>query len=315
MQARRHFVHPQAIAQMERIAASGEPPLETLEPAEARRAADARVINNGWEQVPMHSVRELQLPGPGGELTARFYKPTADANLPLILFFHGGGFMVGNLDTHDAVCRVLASKTGAAIFSVAYRLSPEHPFPAAPDDCIAAAAWAYEHAAELGVDRDRVAVVGESSGGSLSAVVAQFAARTGKVKLLLQVLIYPSLDMSEDYNSYKEFSEGYFFTKTKSQFFRKHYMTDPKDVDDIRASPIRAKSVAGVCPALIISAGLDPLRDQAAEYAKRLHEEGVEADYYDYEGWPHGFLFWAHTEAAQRAMQASVDALRKAFNR
>ncbi|MGH8236324.1 MAG: alpha/beta hydrolase [Steroidobacteraceae bacterium] len=312
MSVRTRRIHPQAQTMLERIAGSGEPLLETVTPAEARRFANARVANSGWTHEPLHAVGERVLPGPGGNLRIRIYRPNARQRPPLIVFFHGGGFMVGNLDTHDALCRVLAARTGSVLLAVDYRLAPENPFPAAPEDCVFAARWAFTHAEELGVDASRLAVVGESSGGNLSAVIAQAFAQGGP-RLALQVLIYPSLDMAMDTPSYRDLAEGFFYTRSKAQYFIDHYLASAADVFDPRASPLRAASLAGVCPALIIAAALDPMVDEAAAYADRLREAGVAVDFYNYEGWPHGFLFWAHTDAAQLAMDCTVNALRKAF--
>lgn len=313
MNARAYEVHPQALAVMERIERSGEPALETQTPQDARRYANARVANNGWPIEPMAEVSDRVLDGPGGELRVRLYRPNDRAVLPLIVFFHGGGFMVGNLDTHDALCRVLAARAQAALLAVEYRLAPEHRFPAAPEDCLFATRWAFENAAALGIDASHVALAGESSGGNLSAVVAQAFARSGGPTLRLQVLIYPALDMRMQTDSYRRFAEGYFFTRAKSKYFIDHYLRSDADADDPRCSPVHAPSVAGVCPALIIAAGLDPLLDEAADYAARLRAADVPVDFHNYEGWPHGFMFWAHTEAAQRAVDTTVQALRYAL--
>jgi acetyl esterase len=306
-------VHEQALQQLRVIAESGEPPLEQLPPAEARRVANYRVARNGWGSMPLSSVEEIDIPGPGGALRTRFYRPDPSQELPLILFFHGGGFMVGNLDTHDSLCRILSARVNAAVLAVDYRLAPEHKFPAAQEDCLYTARWAMENSARLRIDVERTAAVGESSGGSLTAVVAQAAARTGAPRLALQVMIYPSLDMGMNFPSYERFGEGYFFTRKKAEYFVKNFLRSEKDAEDIRASPLRASTLGGVAPALIIAAGLDPMVDEAAEYASRLQADGVRVDYQCFEGWPHGFLFWAHTDAAQRAMNMAVDALRRAL--
>jgi acetyl esterase len=306
-------IHEQALHQLRLIAESGEPPLEQLTPIEARRMANQRVARNGWDSAPMSSVEEIDIPGPGGALRTRFYKPSPSQALPLILFFHGGGFMVGSLDTHDSLCRILAARVNAAVLAVDYRLAPEHKFPAAQEDCLYTARWAIENSTRLGIDVKRIAAAGESSGGNLTAVVAQAAARASTPPLLVHVMIYPSLDMGMSFPSYDRFAEGYFFTRKKAEYFINNFLSSERDAEDIRASPLRAATLRGVAPALIITAGLDPMVDEAAEYARRLEADGVSVDYHCYEGWPHGFLFWAHTDAAQRAMSATVDALRQAF--
>ena len=304
-------VHPQARAMMERIAASGEPPLETLPPAQARRLADARV-GGGLERVALHVVRDLAIGGPGGALPLRLYRP-APGRLPLTMFFHGGGFMVANLDTHDALCRQIALRSGVALLAVDYRLAPEHRFPAAPTDCLRATRWALDNADDLGVSADRFALAGESSGGNLVAVVAQQLAATGGPTPALQTMVYPMLDADTDTKSYHRFAEGYFFTRAKARYFLDYYLRGPEDADDPLMSPLRAASLAGLPPALIITAGLDPLLSEAEAYAERLRADGVTVDYRCFEGWPHGFLFWGGTEAAETAIELVADSLRIAL--
>lgn len=309
-----HLIHPQALAMMERIAASGEPPLETLSPAEARRLADARVGNSGLPEVELAEVRHLTLEGPGGLLPLRLYRPRAPARLPLAMFFHGGGFMVGNLETHDALCRLIAHRSGAALLAVDYRLAPEHRFPAAPTDCLFATRWALDHADELGIDAARFALVGESSGGNLAAVVAQqLRDRPAAAAPVLQVLVYAMLDGSTDSQSYRDFAQGYFFTRSKARYFIDHYVSGPEDLDDPLMSPLRAVAFAGLPPALIITAGLDPLLSEAEDYATRLREAEVTVTYRCFEGWPHGFLFWGKTDAAMEAVEMIGRALSDAL--
>ncbi len=227
------------------------------------------------------------------------------------MFFHGGGFMVGGLETHDSLCRTIAAGAGVTLVAVEYRLAPEHPFPAAPDDCLAATKWVLSNAQRLGVDASRYALVGESSGGNLAAVVAQALAEVAPPAL--QVMIYPSLDMSTDHPSYERFKEGYFFTRPKARYFIDHYLARPEDAADPRAAPLQAADVSGLCPALIITAGLDPLLSEAELYAERLRGAGVEVRYHVFEGWPHGFLFWSETPASQEALRLSIEALREAL--
>jgi acetyl esterase len=226
------------------------------------------------------------------------------------MFFHGGGLMVGNLDTHDALCRVIADGSGRNLLAVEYRLAPEHKFPAAPEDCLAATRWALTHCEAINADPNDFALIGESSGGTMSAVVAEHLARDeGGAKPRLQVLTYPSLDMATDSPSYERFAEGFFFTRVKAQYFFSHYLNSPADADDPRASPLRAPSFCGVCPTLIIAGGLDPLLSEAAEYARRLQFDGVPVEFHCFEGWPHGFLFWGGSEAFERAVSIATRAL------
>lgn len=306
------FVDPEAARLLEALRASGEPPLETLPPLEARRIADERVAANKLQADAMHAVHNFDLDGPGGRLRVRLYRPSPQARLPLILFFHGGGFMVGNLQTHDSLCRRLAASTGAAVLATEYRLAPEHPFPAAPLDCLFAARWALSHTDELDVHPQRVALVGESSGGHLSAIVAQTLAREKGISPRLQVLIYPTLDIPRDTPSYRAYAEGFFFTRAKADYFFRHYI-GTADLDDPLLSPLRVPNLRGVCPALILTAGLDPLLSEAESYAARLREAGVSVRYRCFEGWPHGFLFWADTTASKTALAEVTAALLVAF--
>lgn len=307
-------IHPDARAAIERIAASGEPPMETLEPAEARRLANARVAANGIPAPDMAEVRTFTIPGPASPIPVRLYRPVDRDDAPLVMFFHGGGFMLAGLDTHDALCRSLAAGSQATLVAVDYRLAPENKFPAAPEDCIAATRWALANSAAIDVKPGHFALVGESSGGNLSAVVAQTLAREDGPQPCLQVLIYPGLDMSTDHPSYRRFGEGFFFTEKKARYFIDHYLTRPEDADDPRASPVRAADLTGVCPALIITAGLDPLLSEAELYAERLRAAGVEVRYRCFKGWPHGFLFWGATDAAKDALALSAEALRDALS-
>lgn len=304
-------VHPQARAMMERIAASGEPPLETLPPSEARRLADARV-GGGLAPIDMAEVRNLSIDGPGGTIRLRLYRP-ASGRRPLAMFFHGGGFMVANLDTHDALCRQIAHRSGAAVLAVDYRLAPEHKFPAAPQDCLRATDWALAHADELEVDIDRFVLVGESSGGNLSAVVAQQLRDAGGAQPALQVMIYPMLDAATDSPSYARFAEGFFFTRAKSRYFIDHYLRGPEDAANVMMSPLRAENVAGLPRALIVTAGLDPMLSEAEAYAGRLRAAGVPVEYRCFEGWPHGFLFWGETDASKDAIDLVARAISTAI--
>lgn len=302
-------MHPQAQARLAAIVASGEAPLETLPPIEARAIADARVRGGGMASPSLAKVADLSCPGPAGGIPLRLFRATSSGRLPLVLFFHGGGFMVGNLDTHDALCRQIADGSGACVVSVGYRLAPEHRFPAAPDDCLAAARWVLEQGDLLDIDTGSVALAGESSGGTMVAVVAQAFAAAGLPAPRLQVMIYPMLDASTDGASYERFAQGYFFTRRKARYFIDHYLRDSRDAADPRASPLRAATLEGQPPALIITAGLDPMLSEAENYADRLRAAGVEVDYRCFDGWPHGFLFWGGAEAAGEAMTLVCDAL------
>jgi acetyl esterase len=213
------------------------------------------------------------------------------------VYFHGGGWVTGGLDSHDASCRLLAAVSGCLVVAVDYRLAPEHPFPAAVDDALAAYAWVQRHADELGVDRHRVGVMGDSAGGNLAAVVAlemrtgrRVAAEDAVVPPVAQGLIYPALDARLETDSFHDLGDGYFLSHESMELFRRLYLPDPSDWTDWRASPLLAGDHRGVAPALLITAGFDPLRDDGINYAAVLRAAGVEVDYRCYDDQVHGFM-------------------------
>ncbi|MDQ1375382.1 MAG: acetyl esterase, partial [Actinomycetota bacterium] len=238
-------------------------------------------------------------------------RPSDRRPLPVLVFFHGGGFVIGDLDTHDQVCRQLANGSHAIVVAVDYRLAPEHPYPAAPDDCFAATTWIHEHATELGGDPTRMAVAGDSAGGNLAAVVAQEARDKGGPPLKAQILIYPATDLSMQHPSITENGEGYLLTKEGMDWFMGHYAPD---VDDVRCSPLAAVDLSGLPPALVITAEFDPLRDEGEAYAAHLREAGVPVVLSRYDGMIHGFfqlgvLLDAGTKAVDEAARALAAAL------
>ncbi len=307
------WVHPEAQAMLDRIAASGEPPLETLEVVDARRIADERVIRTNIAPEPIHAVRDVQV---SGHLRLRIYTPSDAHALPVLLYLHGGGWTVGNLDTHDPQCRRFANRAGCIVISVDYRLAPEHRFPAAVDDMLAAADWVAANAAMIGADPHRVAVAGDSSGGTLAATLGQLLRGRSDIRLRLQVLIYPGTDLRMVSPSYTRLGQGFFLTKTKMEWFIRNYLRSPADAEDPRASPLLADDFSAICPtpALLITAGLDPLLDEGVEYGDRLRAAGVAVEHVNYEGWPHGFFFWAETSAAADANARIEAALRTALH-
>ncbi|MEY9214168.1 alpha/beta hydrolase [Thermobifida halotolerans] len=242
-------------------------------------------------------VRDLAVPSPDGDVPVRLYHPAPDGPAPgCAVFFHGGGYVIGDLDTHDHVARLIAAESGAAVVSVDYRLAPEHRFPAAVEDAFTATRWVADHAAELGVAADRLAVVGDSAGGGLAAVVALLA-RGGGPALAAQVLIYPVTDLTgypvtEDtpYPSRIVNGEGYFLTSEGMRWFAEQYLADPADAGDFRASPIRAADLSGAAPALVVTADFDPLRDEAEAYARALAAAGVPATTVRVNGGFHGMF-------------------------
>lgn len=280
---------------LDAIAEAGIPPMHTLPPGEARQAMlDGRV--NDIDPPPVTRVEDRTIPGPGGPLPIRCYYPreAPAAGLPTLLYYHGGGFVIGDLDTHDILCRQLCVLADVLVVAVDYRLAPEHRYPAAVDDAIASFEWLREAYAEIGADPSRVAVAGDSAGGTLAAVVAQHARDRGEA-LRAQLLLYPVVDLGASYPSHDEHAEIYPIPRPVLDWFWSHYL-GPDRADDaavrqqIWASPIRVQRFAGLAPAYVLTAGLDPLRDEAAEYAARLTEAGVETVYQCVMGTVHGFL-------------------------
>jgi len=205
------------------------------------------------------------------------------------MYFHGGGWVIGDLDTHDVLCRQLTAEAGVTVVNVDYRLAPEHKFPADADDAWAATRWTVAHASEFGVDAGRLAVGGDSAGGNLAAVVALQARDAGAPIIKLQVLVYPVTDVAAESRSYQDFSEGYMLTRESMRWFTAHYLAAAGQANDWRVSPLRASSHAGLPPALVVTAGFDPLRDEGAAYAAKLQQAGVLVDYVCYGGMIHGF--------------------------
>ena len=263
--------------------------LEQLNPPAARRRMDRDTRSVRGPLPAMAAVTELTLPGPGGPLPARLYDPPGGDPGGLLVYFHGGGFVVGGLDSHEAPCRLLALCSGARVLSIDYRLAPEHRFPAAADDAWAAFAWAAEHASELGADPARLAVGGDSAGGNLAAVVAQQAAREGGPAPVIQLLIYPWLDLSATRRSHELFADGYYLTRAELDAYISYYVREPAELTDPRCSPLLAGDLSGIAPAYIATAGFDPLRDEGEEYAARLREAGVRVALVRHAGLFHGF--------------------------
>lgn len=247
-------------------------------------------------------VDDRVLPGPGGSITIRVYRPRGLASpAPAIVYFHGGGFVIGSLASHDGVCRFLAAESRALVVSVDYRLAPEHPWPAAPDDAFAAYRWVREHAAELGVDAARISVAGDSAGGNLAAVVCRDAKLAGVPLPKAQALVYPATDLRRTMASHRTFAEGFLLTAREIQWFMDRYV--PRGGDDLdhpRASPLSAEDLAGLPPALVVTAGFDPLRDEGRAYADRLEAAGVAVTYRCHRGLIHGFVSFAGAVPAAR---------------
>jgi acetyl esterase len=303
--------HPQVQRLLEAVTNSPFPSLSAVPPFVARRlyAERCRIVR------PAAPELQVRLLITSGGIVMRSYRPAAAAKddvLPALVFFHGGGWTIGDLDTHDTLCRQLAHGAGCAVFAVEYRLAPESPFPAAVDDSVDAAKFVIENHAELKIDPARVAVGGDSAGGNLAAVVALSL----KGKIVFQLLIYPATDQRMLTESLKRNGEGYLLTCTLMEKFRSYYLTRREDYLDWRASPALAKSLAGLPPAFVLTAGFDPLQDEGREYAERLKREGVEVEYRDFPDMIHGFIVMGGVlDAANEAVAECCAALFKAFEK
>jgi acetyl esterase len=307
-------VDPQIQALLDKGA--GVPATHTLPVAEARIQYESRIPLMG-KPAPVAAVSERTIPGPGGDLLLRLYTPPGTGPFPLMVFFHGSGFVLCSLDTHDGMCRNLCAGGGCVVVSVDYRLAPEAKFPAATDDCLAATRWAAAHAGELNADPTRIVVAGDSAGGNLAAVTALRIRDEGGPALCGQLLLYPVTDYhTPGTPSYAENAEGFGLTRATMEWFWNHYLEDASQAAHPHASPLRAADVAGLPAAFVMSAEYDPLRDEAELYGERLRAAGVAAEIVRVPGMNHGFLFWVGVvDAATRPMAQACDWLRGAFAR
>jgi acetyl esterase len=269
----------------------GAPRVEELPPPQGRALTRRQSAVGAGPPPPVGAVTDLQVDGAAGPLRARHYAPEPDPATPgprpLLVFLHGGGFVIGDLETHDVVCRMLCRGAATHVLAVDYRLAPEHPFPAAPDDAVAAFGWAAANAGRLGADPGRVWVGGDSAGGNLAACVAFSAARHGTPAPALQLLLYPTVDRSREWPSQTLFDDGFFLTRPQMDWFEAQYL--PHETDDPRTRLVRAPELGGQAPALVVTAGFDPLRDEGEAYAAALREAGVPAVLRRFPGLIHGF--------------------------
>jgi len=287
------MLHPQTRALLDLIEQVNLPPTHTLTPPEARRMYRERRYATQPAPPEVAQVRDLTIDGPHGPIPLRLVRPlgaSADAVLPVLVYYHGGGWTIGDLDTHDTLCRELANGAGCAVVSVDYRMGPEHRFPAAVDDCVAATYWVMRNADALGVDASRIAVGGDSAGGNLAAVVAIVARDAGDLPIVLQLLIYPATDQRRISASYRANGQGYLLTMDTMTYFHDHYIDDAAHDLDWRASPLLHEDLSGLPPALVLTAGFDPLRDEGLQYAQRLSEAGNTATHLCFERQIHGFI-------------------------
>ncbi len=305
-------LHPQVEAYRRELHASGARPLHELSVAEAR-AKEMSELESAIPE-PVARVVEYLVPGPDGEVPVRIHVPEADRPLPVLVYFFGGGWVLGSLAAVDPVCRRLANATPCAVVSVAYRCAPENPFPAGLEDCYAATCWIAEHGADLGLDPGRLAVGGASAGGNLAAAVAMLARERKGPPLAFQLLVYPPLDERADTPSLHEPLDPVFFGREDLAWCWSNYLAEHDDGDNPLASPLRAHDLAGLPAALVITAELDPLRDQGELYAERLDDAGVSTELVCFEDAIHGFFSKADRfDAGAEAQELAASALRRAL--
>jgi acetyl esterase len=305
---------PQMKTILDKAAAVGGPAFHTLGVEKVREAIRVGAGSGAREAVAR--VEDRRIPGPAGEIPVRIYRPGGDGEFPAVAFFHGGGWVAGDLDTHDVICRILTNAARCVVVSVDYRLAPEHRFPAGPEDCYGATVWLANHAAALGADPSRLAVAGTSAGGTLAAAVALMARDRRGPRIGFQVLWYPATDADLDTASHREYSSGsyYLLSRADMEWFWNCYLSSERDRANPYCCPGVAKDLSGLPPALIVTAEYDPLRDEAEEYAARLKRAGVAARCTRYEGVTHAFTGMAPVvDKGRRSILEAAAAMREAF--
>jgi acetyl esterase len=301
---------PQAEALLETVDAMGLPPTHGLSVGSARDRLEELFAGGGGESVDR--VEGFAIEGPGGALPVRLYAPAGSGH-PLVVFFHGGGWVLGGLESYDGVCRALSNASDCAVLSVDYRLAPEHPFPAAVEDAYAATRWADEHAGGINCDPDRIAVAGDSAGGNLAAVVSLMARDRDGPAIAHQSLLYPAVASPavHEFPSYEENAEGYLFEAASVEWFLERYVPNPVDHRNAYFAPLLARDHSGLPPATVLTAGFDMLRDEGREYADRLESAGVPVEAVEYEGMIHGFVsLLGQLDAARDAVETVGEELR-----
>jgi acetyl esterase len=304
---------PQVQDYLTKLAGLGMDPMSEVSPALARAMMETETRTLG-PPPPVARVLDREIPGPGGVIPIRITYPEGDGRFPALVYFHGGGWVVGSIATHDPLCRTLTNAASVAVVSVGYRLAPEHPYPAAFDDAARASAWVADHAASIGLDPARIAVGGDSAGGNLAAAVALHAREHGGPPLAFQLLIYPITCDDLDTPSYHEFSQGYMLTREAMAWYWDQYVPRAGARRDPYVAPLRARDLSGLPPALVVTAEYDVLRDEAEAYARRLAEVGVPTRLVRYDGLIHGFLRrTAMFDRARAALEEIAAALRGAL--
>jgi acetyl esterase len=295
-----------------RDAFSGDP---VLDAERLRREIRNRARWLQGSPVAVAKIEEMKIPGPGGEIPIRVYWPTQDGSLPVLVYYHGGGWVIGDLDTNDAVCRMFSKKASVAVVSVDYRLAPEHRFPAAVEDAYAALEWVFRNGEMLGVDPSRIALGGGSAGGNLTAAVALMARDRAGPRLAYQVMFYPATNLFDlSTASHRDFADGYGLTAEHIEFFRDAYLPEAVDRKHPYASPLLAESLEGLPPAIVVTAGFDVLRDEGIAYAERLEAAGVPATHVHYPHMIHGFVTLDRLYAeAEDAIDQAAAGLSEAF--
>lgn len=306
---------PQVKALLDSMAENPAPRLIDLPVADGREMYRAMAATLDLQGVAIGKVEDRSIEGPGGALPLRIYTPVAAGGdaLPVLVYFHGGGWVIGDLETHDALCRTLANEAVCKVVAVDYRLAPEHVFPAAVDDCYAALKWVEANGASIGVDATRIAVAGDSAGGNLAAVMSQIAKAEKGPKISFQLLIYPATDTDVDTGSYQANGSGYFLERDGMIWFFDHYIAGA-DRNDTRISPAKATSFAGLPPAYVVTAGFDPLRDEGRAYAEALKAAGVPTEHVNYDGMIHGFFnLQGVLDVGRDAVKTAAKALKAAL--
>ena len=306
-------IDPQAQAVIDLIVKSGRPAYNTLSPKDARQLFKETRPASTPTPPQIGEVRDML----ADSVAVRVYRPAgvaADTPLPALVFFHGGGWVIGDLDTHDVLCRQLANQSGCAVVAVDYRLGPEHRFPAAVDDALAATSWVHGNAAALQVDPSRIAVGGDSAGGNLAAVVALAARDAADLPIAFQLLVYPATDQRRGWPSHTTNGQGYLLTKDSMDYYHDHYLVDARHDLDWRASPLLHSDHAKLPPALVLTAGYDPLRDEGMQYAHKLSEAGSRATLVNFERQLHGFITMGRViDEANAAVEICAAQLRNAL--